>query len=269
MGDKLTLEQVRAKSASKLSGLLCADRAAAEALIDFAYACGVPIVITQGLRTIDEQNALYAQGRTARGHIVTNARGGYSYHNFGVAIDFALLLPDGGVSWDTKRDGDCDGLADWDEVVAQAKRLGWDWGGDWRSFTDLPHFEMTFGLSTADYRAGKRPTQAQLDAAVAKIKQLTEEETEMTAEEKAVIADQFKALQDMVEAQTATIGAQEKRIETLEARAKMDAIPVWALPACENAKKAGFIDTTADGSYDFYRLVTLLDRAGMLVKRGA
>ncbi|AHV98971.1 M15 family metallopeptidase [Paenibacillus sabinae] len=265
MGDKLTLEQVRAKSASKLSGLLCADRAAAEALIDFAYACGVPIVITQGLRTIDEQNALYAQGRTTRGQIVTNARGGYSYHNFGVAIDFALLLPDGGVSWDTKRDGDCDGLADWGEVVAQAKRLGWDWGGDWRSFTDLPHFEMTFGLSTADYRAGKRPTQAQLDAALARVKALKEtegEDDEMTTEEKAKIAEQFKALQETVETQT-------KRIETLEARAKMGAIPTWALPACENAKKAGFIDTTADGSYDFYRLVTLLDRAGMFVKKGA
>ena len=254
-----TLEQVRAKSASKLSGLLSADKAAAEALIDFAYACGVPIVITQGLRTIAEQDALYAQGRTKPGQIVTNARGGYSYHNFGVAIDFALLLPDGGVSWDTKRDGDGDGIADWDEVVAQAKRLGWDWGGDWRTFTDLPHFEMTFGLSTADYRAGKRPSQAQLDAAIARIKKLTEGDDAMTAEEKA----SFKALQETVEAQT-------KRIETLEGKAKLPAIPTWALSACERAKAAGFVDTTADGSYDFYRLVTLLDRAGLFnAKKGA
>jgi peptidoglycan L-alanyl-D-glutamate endopeptidase CwlK len=251
-----TIEQVRAKSAAKLSGLLSADKAAAEALIDFAYACGVPIVITQGLRTIAEQDELYAQGRTKPGAIVTNARGGYSYHNFGVAIDFALLLPNGGVSWDTKRDGDGDGIADWDEVVAQAKRIGWDWGGDWRSFTDLPHFEMTFGLSTADYRAGKRPSQAQLDAAVAKVKRLYGEADEMTATEKA----EFKALQETVTAQGAVIKA-------LEGKAKMAVIPAWATQACVNAKMAGFIDTTADGSYDFYRMVTLLDRAGFLRRR--
>lgn len=261
----LTIEQVRAKSAAKLSGLLSADKAAAEALIDFAFACGVPIVITQGLRTIAEQDALYAQGRTKPGQIVTNARGGYSYHNFGVAIDFALLLPDGGVSWDTRRDGDGDGIADWDEVVAQAKRIGWEWGGDWRSFTDLPHFEMTFGLSTADYRAGKRPTQAQLDAATAKVRGLIEEADEMTAEEKA----QLQALQDTVEAQGAVVQAQAKRIETLEGHAKMAAIPTWANQACVNAKAAGFIDTTAEGSYDFYRLVTLLDRAGIFTRKGA
>ncbi|MGN7760440.1 M15 family metallopeptidase [Paenibacillus sp. 22594] len=165
----LTLEQVKAKSASKLSGLLSADRAATEALIEFAYAHGVPIVITQGLRSIPEQDGLYAQGRTKPGQIVTNARGGYSYHNFGVAIDFALLLPNGGVSWDTKRDGDGDGVADWDEVVADAKRIGWEWGGDWTSFKDMPHLQITYGLSTADYRTGKRPTQAQLDAVITKI----------------------------------------------------------------------------------------------------
>ncbi|OMF21899.1 M15 family metallopeptidase [Paenibacillus sp. FSL H8-0259] len=252
-----TIAQVRAKSAAKLSGLLSADKAAAEALIDFAYACGVPIVITQGLRTIAEQDGLYAQGRTKPGQIVTNARGGYSYHNFSVAIDFALLLPNGGVSWDTKRDGDGDGIADWDEVVAQAKRIGWDWGGDWRTFTDLPHFEMTFGLSTADYRAGKRPTQAQLDAVIARVKGLYEEADEMTATEKA----EFKALQE-------TVAKQAETIATLEGKTKMTAIPSWATQACVNAKAAGFIDTTADGSYDFYRMITLLDRAGLFVKKG-
>ncbi|WP_305953442.1 M15 family metallopeptidase [Paenibacillus sp. P32E] len=67
------------------------------------------IVITQGLRTIAEQDALYAQGRTKPGQIVTNARGRTSYHNFGLAVDFALLLPNGSsVSWDTARDGDGD-----------------------------------------------------------------------------------------------------------------------------------------------------------------
>ncbi|MNB74610.1 Peptidoglycan L-alanyl-D-glutamate endopeptidase CwlK precursor [compost metagenome] len=146
-------------------------QSAATALIEFAYAHGVPIVITQGLRTIAEQDGLYAQGRTKPGQIVTNAKGGYSYHNFDVAIDFALLLPDGSVSWDIRRDGDGDGIADWSEVVADANRIGWEWGGDWTSFKDLPHFQMDFGLSTSDYRAGKRPTQVQLNAVTEKIAQ--------------------------------------------------------------------------------------------------
>ncbi|WP_127506612.1 M15 family metallopeptidase [Paenibacillus humicus] len=166
----LTLDNVRAKSAAKLIGLLPVVAAAASALIERCYNRGVPIVITQGLRTYAEQDALYAQGRTKPGAIVTNARGGYSNHNFGVAIDFALLLPDGNkCSWDTKRDDDRDGVADWNEVVTEAKRLGFTWGGDWRTFTDLPHFEMTFGISTAAYRGGQRPTAAQIAVAYAKI----------------------------------------------------------------------------------------------------
>lgn len=163
----LTLEYVRSKSAGKLLGLFPVVQAAAYALIDRCYKRGVNVIITQGLRTVAEQDALYAQGRTKPGLIVTNARGGYSNHNFGVAIDFALLMPDGRtVTWDTLRDGDCDSLPDWSEVVDEAKKLGFTWGGDWRSFKDLPHLEMTFGLSTADYRVGKRPSQAQINAAM-------------------------------------------------------------------------------------------------------
>ncbi|WP_082672892.1 M15 family metallopeptidase [Paenibacillus senegalimassiliensis] len=166
----LTLDYVKAKSVSRLSGLHPVVRQATERLIERSFAAGVPILITQGLRTIAEQDALYAQGRTKPGNIVTNARGGYSNHNFGVAIDFALLLPDGkSVSWDTLRDGDKDSLPDWSEVVDIAKSLGFEWGGDWRSFKDMPHFEMCFGLTTAQYRAGRQPSEITLAKALAVI----------------------------------------------------------------------------------------------------
>ncbi|MGG4145774.1 M15 family metallopeptidase [Paenibacillus algorifonticola] len=166
----LTLTQVKNKSAARLTGLLPVVAAAAERLTERTYKRGVPIVITQGLRTIAEQDKLYAQGRTTAGSIVTNAKGGYSYHNFGVAIDFALLSADGKeVYWDTKRDGNANKVADWAEVVDEAKRLGFAWGGDWTSFKDYPHFEMTFGLTTAQLRAGIRPTAAQIAAAMAHI----------------------------------------------------------------------------------------------------
>ncbi|MGG4142951.1 M15 family metallopeptidase [Paenibacillus algorifonticola] len=190
----LTLAEVKAKSAARLSGLLPVVKAATEALIERSYKRGVPIVITQGLRTYAEQDGLYAQGRTKAGAIVTNARAGYSFHNFGVAIDFALLSDDGrSVYWDTKRDADKDGVADWSEVVTEAKALGFAWGGDWTSFKDAPHFEMTFGLSTAEYRAGLRPTAAQTSAALAKINAITKEEPELKVEDANAIIVFLKA----------------------------------------------------------------------------
>jgi peptidoglycan L-alanyl-D-glutamate endopeptidase CwlK len=114
------------------------------------------IRITQGLRTFAEQDALYAQGRTQPGAIVTRARGGYSYHNYGLALDFCLLKPDGRVSWNRREDSDQDGTTDWDEVVAIFTKVGWYWGGN---FGDSPHFEKSFGVPVrvlkARYDAGQ------------------------------------------------------------------------------------------------------------------
>ncbi len=81
------------------------------------------IRIVQGLRTFEEQDALYAQGRSKPGNIVTNSRGGQSYHNYGLAIDFAILYDKDKngtfetLSWDTLVDLDRDGEKDWMEVV--------------------------------------------------------------------------------------------------------------------------------------------------------
>jgi peptidoglycan LD-endopeptidase CwlK len=109
--------------------------------------------IVQGLRTFEEQNALYAQGRTKPGNIVTNARGGGSYHNYGLAIDFAILVDKDGngtydeVSWDIRKDNDKDGTADWLEVVKIFESAGWEWGGRWASLKDYPHLQKTFGYT--------------------------------------------------------------------------------------------------------------------------
>ncbi|CCC85682.1 L-alanyl-D-glutamate peptidase [Paenibacillus polymyxa M1] len=253
----ITLELVKSKSATRLQGLLPVVRTAAECLIERSFALGIPIVITQGLRTIAEQNELYAQGRTKPGPKVTNAKGGTSYHNFGVAIDFSLLLPDGrSVSWDTQRDGNADHKADWMQVVAIAKELGFEWGGDWKTFTDLPHLQIVFGLSTAQYRAGKRPTKAQIDSVLSRINKTGDDEP-MTLEEKATLKELQK-----------TVQAQADRIKTLETAAKQPKVPTWAEQACINAKAVGVLDTANDGSYDFYRMVTMLDRAGIFETKG-
>ncbi len=111
----------------------------------------ITIRIVQGLRTIEEQNELYAQGRTKPGKKVTNAKGGYSYHNYGLAIDFAFLVKDKGeISWDTKKDWDGDKIADWLEVAQIFIKAGYEWGGLWKSPVDYPHFQKTFGFKTAD-----------------------------------------------------------------------------------------------------------------------
>lgn len=116
----------------------------------------IAVRVVQGLRTIEEQNKLYAQGRTLPGKIVTNAKGGSSYHNYGVAIDFAILVDKDGngnydeLSWDTKADHDKDGTADWMEVVRVFEEAGWEWGGRWSSLKDYPHLQKTFGYSWRD-----------------------------------------------------------------------------------------------------------------------
>lgn len=109
------------------------------------------------LRTFAEQDALYAQGRTKPGRIVTNARGGDSYHNYGMAVDVVQLLDKDkngtfeSVSYDLKLDADFDGVPDWDEVVHIFKRYGWEWGGSWKR-PDSPHFQKTFGYSTNELK---------------------------------------------------------------------------------------------------------------------
>lgn len=126
-------------------------------LVRKAARIGIDVVITHGYRSIEEQDQLFEQGRALAGNIVTNARGGESYHNYGLAIDFALRTPDGDIVWDMERDDNGNGKADWMEVVAIAKELGFTWGGDWTNFPDYPHLQMDFGLSINELKRGKRP----------------------------------------------------------------------------------------------------------------
>ncbi|MDE4084781.1 M15 family metallopeptidase [Planococcus maritimus] len=126
-------------------------------LIAQAEEIGIEILITDGFRSVEEQNDIHAQGRTRGGNIVTYAEGGESYHNYGLAIDFALRLPDGSVVWDIQRDGNGNGRPDWFEVADIAKELGFEWGGDWARFKDYPHLQLDFGLSIRQLQDGYRP----------------------------------------------------------------------------------------------------------------
>lgn len=95
---------------------------------------GLDVLITQTLRTEQEQNALYAQGRSEEGKIVTNLKYPDSAHCWGVAFDFCRN--EGGREYD-----DSDGF--FKSVAAIAKPMGLSWGGDWSKFPDKPHLELT------------------------------------------------------------------------------------------------------------------------------
>ena len=139
--DKITLDRIELlhpalrEEAKQIYAEIC-ERLTGRATCRFAYT----------LRTFAEQDALYNQKPK-----VTKAKGGQSYHNYGLAVDIVLLLNDGKVaSWDTVTDFDGDGLADWQEVVYVFGLYGWEWGGNWKNFPDKPHFQKTFGLNISE-----------------------------------------------------------------------------------------------------------------------
>ena len=120
-------------------------RARALRVFDRGQQRGLSISITSSLRTYPEQAELYAQGRTKPGNVVTNARPGYSYHNFGLAFDFAVMK-NGLLVWDEKH-------PHWIEFVRLAKEEEFAWGGDWARFPDYPHLEPANAPSLATLRA--------------------------------------------------------------------------------------------------------------------
>lgn len=111
-------------------------------------AAGIPAVIICGTRTFAEQSALYAQGRTKPGPIVTRAKPGWSVHNYGMAIDFVVfesINTEGGT-----------GQPLWgDPRMTHAGRIaidmGLDWGGAWTTFKDVPHIQLS-RLNLAELR---------------------------------------------------------------------------------------------------------------------
>jgi peptidoglycan L-alanyl-D-glutamate endopeptidase CwlK len=104
------------------------------------------------LRSFKEQDDLFALGRTVlkdsqgkKQSIVTNAKGGQSIHNYGLAFDIVLIIDGKKASWDTVKDFDGDAIADWMEIVKIAKAHGFEWGGDWKgTLCDKPHFQKPY-----------------------------------------------------------------------------------------------------------------------------
>lgn len=99
---------------------------------------GFWVRVTQALRTVEEQNTLYAQGRETPGKIVTNCKGGHSYHNFGLAVDCVPSLPGDTYipDWNAQH-------PTWKRMEELGGELGLTVGAQWRTFPDAPHFQYT------------------------------------------------------------------------------------------------------------------------------
>lgn len=106
---------------------------------------GIDFIVTCTYRDGEEQDRLYAQGRSTRGSIVTNARAGQSRHN---AVDaqnkpaseaFDIVIMNGGKpDWDIKN-------PNWRKAGTVGKSVGLEWAGDWKTFKEYPHFQLPEG----------------------------------------------------------------------------------------------------------------------------
>lgn len=140
----------------KLTDLHPEVRAMCEKFLDECEHAGIDVLITSTWRSNTEQDALYAQGRTTKGRIVTRARGGQSSHNYmlaGVPASLAfdmVPLRNGKLIWGTSGDGvdedptddNTDDLELWQRVGAIGKACGLQWYGDPDApFKEYPHLQ--------------------------------------------------------------------------------------------------------------------------------
>lgn len=131
-----------------LDDLVPAARERVQKFINNCKAEGIDLLITSTYRDNESQNALYAQGRTAPGHIVTNARGGQSFHQYRCAVDI-VPLTNGKPNWNSS-----DPV--WKRVGEIGKAAGLEWAGEWERFTEMPHFQYTGGLGLAELKNGAK-----------------------------------------------------------------------------------------------------------------
>ena len=104
---------------------------------------GIEARIISGTRTYAEQNTLFRQGRSGNPPPkVTNARGGQSNHNFGIAWDIGIF-----------KNGAYLGESPlYDKAAEAGLTAELEWGGNWKSFKDKPHYQLATGLILAGVR---------------------------------------------------------------------------------------------------------------------
>lgn len=130
-----------------LNDLIPQAHVRADKLIELCKAAGIDLLVTSTYRDNESQNALYAQGRTAPGKIVTKAKGGESFHNYKCAFDVVPLV-NGKPVWDDP--------ATWEKIGKLGVQIGLEWAGNWTSFKEFPHFQYTGGKTLKQLQAGEK-----------------------------------------------------------------------------------------------------------------
>jgi hypothetical protein len=178
---------------------------------------GLDVLVTNTVRDKEYQEYLYAQGRTRPGSIVTNSKTP-TFHSdtAGLAFDFCKNI----------KGHEYDDNAFFVKAAAIAKGMGFSWGGDWKSFVDMPHIQWDNGgeWTSAMIRAGKLPPQMPLCG---------EENNEE---------------------------AEEVRYNTIEE------LPSWAKETIEKLVTKGYLKGDGNGldlSHDMVRMLVINDRAGL------
>jgi peptidoglycan L-alanyl-D-glutamate endopeptidase CwlK len=119
----------------------------AEQFLNSCDKAGIDVLIYCTLRTSEEQNELYAQGRTKPGKIVTNARGGSSFHNYGMAFDFVPIFA-GKPAWND--------AAMYARCGIIAESIGLEWAGRWTGkLRETAHCQYTEGKTISQLRGEK------------------------------------------------------------------------------------------------------------------
>jgi peptidoglycan L-alanyl-D-glutamate endopeptidase CwlK len=131
------------RSAANIATLMPYAQSKAREWLLKCLEAGINVKIITGTRTYNEQDNLYAQGRTKAGRKVTNAPAGYSWHNFGVAWDFVVFDAFGEPQWESPLMAECGKIAE---------SLGHEWGGRWTSPQDTPHVTVKMDCTLAEAR---------------------------------------------------------------------------------------------------------------------
>ena len=144
---------------------------------------GLDLIFTDTLRTQAEQTALYSQGRASveevnanraraglsaisasANKIITRAGPGSSWHEYGLAFDIAIVYPTGRkIIWNRDSDWNQDGEDDWAQVGALAEGVGLEWGGNFTSIYDAPHYQDRRGMPIAQMKQQFTPGEVAAD----------------------------------------------------------------------------------------------------------
>jgi hypothetical protein len=128
-------------------------RAAALKWYEYCVKNNVEILITDGIRTIEEQKANVARGASKTMK---------SYHLVGQAFDFVPLDSKGNPMWVVAKYS----TDPWFGAVKYAIELGFEWGGAWKSFIDAPHMQFNYKGYGTDKVLDKAPTETKYDSGV-------------------------------------------------------------------------------------------------------